>query len=51
MQRSCTALMVGVGSLVFGVLWLLGSASAQQPAPTYPLDDKRLSPSGRTTPP
>ena len=40
MQRSFTSLMVGVGSLVLGVLWLLGSAHAQQQAPTYPLDDK-----------
>ena len=40
MQRSFTSLIVGVGSLVLGVLWLLGSANAQQQAPTYPLDDK-----------
>src|SRR5256714_7324222 len=40
MERSFTSLMVGVGILVLGVLWLLGGASAQQPAPQYPLDDK-----------
>jgi kynurenine formamidase len=40
MQRSFTSLIVGIGSLVLGVLWLLGGANAQQQAPTYPLDDK-----------
>src|SRR5438874_12260812 len=40
MQRSFTSLIIGVGSLMLGMLWLLGSANAQQPAPTYPLDDK-----------
>jgi hypothetical protein len=40
MERSFTSLIVSVGSLVLGVLWLLGAASAQQPAPQYPLDDK-----------
>src|SRR2546428_14188324 len=40
MERSFTSLIVGVGILVLGVLWLLGGVSAQQPAPTYPLDDK-----------
>jgi hypothetical protein len=40
MRRLWTSLFVGVGSLVFGIVWLLGSASAQQPAPQYPLDDK-----------
>src|SRR5215475_2828766 len=40
MQRSFTSLMVGLGSLMLGVLWLLGGANAQQQAPTYPLDDK-----------
>jgi kynurenine formamidase len=40
MRRSWTSLVVGVGSLVLGGIWLLGIASAQQPAPTYPLDDK-----------
>jgi hypothetical protein len=40
MQRSFTSLMVGVGSLVLGVLWLLGSAHAQQQPPSYPLDEK-----------
>src|SRR5215510_5233659 len=40
MERSFTSLIVGVGSLVLGVLWLLGGASAQQQAPQYPLDDK-----------
>src|SRR5215470_14023538 len=40
MQRSFTSLVVGVGSLVLGVLWLLGGADAQQQTPTYPLDEK-----------
>src|SRR5207249_10715913 len=40
MERSFTSLIVGVGILVLGVVWLLGGASAQQPAPQYPLDDK-----------
>src|SRR5215831_4329272 len=40
MERAFTSLIVGLGSLVLGVLWLLGVASAQQPAPQYPLDDK-----------
>src|SRR5205809_7252123 len=40
MQRSCTSLLVGVGSLILMAVWLLGAASAQQPAPQYPLDDK-----------
>src|SRR5256712_13289339 len=40
MERSFTSLIVGVGILVLGVLWLLGGVSAQQPAPQYPLDDK-----------
>src|SRR5215470_4533973 len=40
MKRSFTSLVVGLGILVLGVLWLLGGASAQQPAPQYPLDDK-----------
>ena len=40
MERSFTSLIVGVGSLVLGVLWLLGGAIAQQPASQYPLDDK-----------
>src|SRR5215470_12784499 len=40
MKRSFTSLVVGLGILVLGVLWLLGGASAQQPAPPYPLDDK-----------
>src|SRR6266705_1959863 len=40
MGRARTSLLVGVGSLVLGIVWLLGSANAQQPAPQYPLDDK-----------
>jgi len=40
MRRSWTLLFVGVGSLILGMCWLLGVASAQQPAPKYPLDDK-----------
>src|SRR6266849_4594828 len=40
MKRSFTSPIVGVVSLVLGVLWLLGGASAQQQAPQYPLDDK-----------
>ena len=40
MRRACTSLLVGVGSLILVAVWLLGVASAQQPAPTYPLDDK-----------
>src|SRR5229473_1237688 len=43
MRRSYTALFVGVGSLILGMCWLLGVANAQQPAPTYPLDDKLAS--------
>src|SRR5947207_6516360 len=43
MRRSYTALFVGVGSLILGMCWLLGVARAQQPAPTYPLDDKLAS--------
>src|SRR5499427_10731914 len=40
MRRSCTLLLVGVGSLILVAVWLLGVARAQQSAPTYPLDDK-----------
>ena len=40
MERSFTSRIVGIGSLVLVGLWLLGGASAQQPAPQYPLDDK-----------
>src|SRR5215510_3207893 len=40
MERSFTSLIVGIGILVLGVLWLWGGASAQQPAPQYLLDDK-----------
>src|SRR5262249_24259407 len=49
MQRSCTSLMLGVGSLVLGVLWLLGGASAQQQALTYPQGDKVANPAGAWT--
>src|SRR5215217_6573391 len=40
MQRACTSLLVRMGSLILAAVWLLGVASAQQPAPSYPLDDK-----------
>ena len=40
MRRSHISLLVGVGSLILVAVWPLGVASAQQPAPTYPLDDK-----------
>ena len=40
MQRARTSLLVGMDSLILLVVWLLGVAGAQQPAPTYPLDDK-----------
>ena len=40
MRRSCTSLLVGMGSLILVAVWLQGVARAQQPAPTYPLDDK-----------
>ena len=40
MSRSHLSLLVGFGSLILVAVWLLGVASAQQPAPTYPLDDK-----------
>ena len=40
MRRARTSLLVGMGSLILVAVWLLGVASAQQPAPTYPLDDK-----------
>ena len=40
MRRARTSLLVGVGSLILVAVWLLGVARAQQPAPTYPLDDK-----------
>ena len=40
MRRSHILLLVGVGSLILVAVWPLGVASAQQPAPTYPLDDK-----------
>src|SRR5262249_23704039 len=40
MRRSWTSLSVLRGGLVLGIVWLLGGASAQQPAPQYPLDDK-----------
>src|SRR3954447_14673128 len=40
MGRARTSLLVGAGSLILVAVWLLGVASAQQPAPSYPLDDK-----------
>src|SRR5438132_11717185 len=40
MRRSHVSLLVGVGSLILMAVWLLGVVSAQQPAPTYPLDNK-----------
>ena len=40
MRRARTSLLVGMGSLILVAVWLLGVARAQQPAPTYPLDDK-----------
>src|ERR671930_2205137 len=40
MQRLCSSLLVGLGSLILVAVGLLGVARAQQPAPTYPLDDK-----------
>ena len=40
MRRSHVSLLAGVGSLILVAVWLLGVARAQQPAPTYPLDDK-----------
>ena len=43
MRRTRTSLLVGMGSLILVAVWLLGVARAQQPAPTYPLDDKLAS--------
>ena len=40
MRRARTSLLVGMGSLILLVVWLLGVARAQRPAQTYPLDDK-----------
>src|SRR5215470_3844382 len=42
MRRVCISLLVGVGSLILVMVWLLGVARAQQLAPTYPLDDKNV---------
>jgi len=36
-----------MGSLILVAVWLLGVASAQQPAPTYPLDDKLANERGK----
>src|SRR4029450_4946734 len=43
MRRACTSLLVGAGSLILVAVWLLRGASAEPPAPTYPLDDKLAS--------
>jgi len=40
MRRARKPRLVGMGSVILVAIWLLGVARAQQPAPSYPLDDK-----------